>query len=112
MIAEGITCPTFNRQSFQLSQTLLLVAPDIAGSEAFCPHEREVEDELQFIVTAAVISNVIIFADQQTVTSIFSEDCMQFFHQLMNTCLPPLILEHIMPIFFFELIFFRRLGKF
>src|SRR5260221_4087407 len=30
----------------------------------------------------------------------------------MKARLPPLILEHIMPIFFFELIFFRRLRKF
>jgi len=64
VVAEGVARPGIGGHA---SSTFLLIVPDPGRVEAASAHEREVEDQVELVFAAAVVSEVIGFTDQDAV---------------------------------------------
>ena len=84
----------------------------MAWCDALSPHERKVEDEMKFVVAISHVVNVVVFADEHSVSVVFVEYGAQFLHKVVYTRLTPLMLEHIVPDFFSLLFFLRCFSEF
>ena len=72
------------RQRVEPGQALVLVRADVRGVRRSGAHQREVEDQVQFIVAVAQVGDVVVFADQHAVAGIFIQDGAQFLHQVVQ----------------------------
>src|SRR5690349_6226368 len=112
MVAEGIAGPAHRGKRFQLSQTRLLITADMAGRDSLGPHEREVENQMQLILTISHIGNIVVLGNEYSISFIFIYHSTQFLHQFVHAGLCPLILEHIVPVLRDPLFLSARLSQF